>query len=191
MIRSLLSITALLLFACLFLQNADCKKNGIHKQLMIDGIDAEKLNAEDIFGLLTAEDEKFIGQLDIWTGKQILKKRHRIKRSARVLWIAARELFKSLKTARRFSKNGGDITKQYYKKGGFKEAYEDFKSFEPTNIKEFWGKNGQHGYTGKILDGKYHITVREKSTSGEPTLEFRPKRRKNITSIIRKVRYQE
>lgn len=30
---------------------------------MIDGIDAEKLNAEDIFGLLTAEDEKFIGQL--------------------------------------------------------------------------------------------------------------------------------
>lgn len=188
MIRSLLSITALLLFACLFLQNANCKKNGIHRQLMIDGIDAEKLNAEDIFGLLTAEDEKFIGQLDIWTGKQILKKRHRIKRYARFLWIAARQLFKSLKTARRFSKNGGKITKQYFKKGGFKEAYEDFKSFKPTNIKEFRGKNGQHGYTGKILDGKYQITVRKNSSSGEPTLEFRSNTGGNI---IRKVRYQE
>lgn len=41
------------------------------------------------------------------------------------------------------------------------------------------------GYYGKIMDGKYTLTVRSSSTNGQPTLQAIPK----TGNVVRKVRY--
>lgn len=72
--------------------------------LFVEGIDVDKLTDGELYGLLDAEDEKFIGQLDIWIGKQVLKERKRIKRvppvvvavATRIAWVAGRKIMKSL-----------------------------------------------------------------------------------------------
>lgn len=74
---------------------------------------------------------------DVWIGKQTLKERHRIKRaSARVALNAARALFKTFgRRTPRISTSGARITKQYFKKGDFNLAKQDFESFQPTDVK--------------------------------------------------------
>lgn len=80
--------------------------------------------------------------LDIWTGKQILKERHRVKRVAPIVpavaWTAGRILMRSLiKTAPHITRSSGKITRQYFKNGGFGTALRDFNRFKPTHVKEF------------------------------------------------------
>lgn len=202
--RCHLSVVVLLLVAYLLVQNAECRNNRTKGHLLVDGIDVEKLSEKEVYGLLNAEDEKFMGQLDVWIGKQTLKERHRIRRFgalSRVALTAARALFKSLgKSTPRISTSGGRITKQYFKKGDFNLAKTDFGAFKPTDVKHIMKKDGFEVYTGRILDGRYQLTVRSSSTygrimkdgkvvePGKPTLEIRP----NVGErILRKFRYDE
>lgn len=125
-------------------QNAECKNNRTQGHLFVEGIDVDKLTDGELYGLLDAEDEKFIGQLDIWIGKQVLKERKRIKRvppvvvavATRIAWVAGRKIMKSLikNTIPLIKKNSGKITKIYFKRGGYRSAKKDFKRFKPTNV---------------------------------------------------------
>lgn len=77
---------------------------------------------------------------DIWIGKQILKERHRIRRIApgvvKAVMVAGKQLMKSLikNTAPRITKNGAKLTKQYFKKGGYRSAKKDFLRFKPSHV---------------------------------------------------------
>eukprot|EP00105_Crassostrea_gigas_P020423 XP_011439202.2 PREDICTED: uncharacterized protein LOC105336541 [Crassostrea gigas] len=187
-----ISAAVLLLVAYLLVQYAECKNNGTEGHFLVDGIDVEKLSDDEVRDLLDAEDVKFTGQLDIWIGKQSLKERHRIKRVApivaRVAWMAGRALYRSLShKVPHITRSGGRMTKQYFKNGGYWSARRDFNRFKPTGVTQFRGRTGQKGYTGKILDGKYQLTVRKKSSFGRPTLEIRSN---TGGKVVRKVRYE-
>lgn len=200
-----LPVSVILLVVYVLVQNAECENNRTLEHVLVDGIDVEKLSDAEVYDLLNAEDVKFTGELDIWIGKQTLKDRHRVKRVApivaRVAWAAGRALFRSLaKSTPRITRSGGKLTKQFFKKGGFETAKRDFHRFKPANVKQFTGKNGQQGYTGKILDGKYQLTARKTSThgkvtnngnvvqNGRPTLEIRSN---TGGKVVRKVRYDQ
>ncbi|GAB5398561.1 MAG: hypothetical protein Aureis2KO_01460 [Aureisphaera sp.] len=72
---------------------------------------------------------------------------------------------------------------QFEKEGGLDQAIIDFNSLDPSDVKFIEGLGG-FLKTGKLEDGR-HITVREKSSDGRPTLEiFSPKGRRRT-----KIRY--
>ncbi|XP_078320922.1 uncharacterized protein LOC144621478 [Crassostrea virginica] len=157
--------------------------------LFIDGIDVSHLSEKELNGLLEAEDEKFMDSLSIWIGKQTLREKQRLKRAPRgpagLAWSAARSLFKSLfSTKPKITKSGNRITKHFSKPGDYETAVKDFELFKPADIRII-DKNGQEGFYGDLLDGKYTLTVRKTSSNGQPTLQLIP--RNGI--VFRKLRY--
>ncbi|XP_062584449.1 uncharacterized protein LOC134246153 [Saccostrea cucullata] len=209
----MLKISVFVCLTALFLiNNAHCNQKRIRRenqtQLLVDGVDINNISDEDLNGLFNAEDEKLTGELDIWIGKQTLREKQRLRRippvivavGTRVVWTAGRHIMKTL-IRNTLPKTSKDLRlRQYFKRGGYKSAQGDFWRFKPMNIKRFTGKDGQEGITGKILDGKYTLTVRRTSSysriknggkvfrQGRPTLELRSN---TGGKLVRKVRYED
>lgn len=57
-------------------------------------------------------------------------------RCVKAVMVAGKQLMKSLikNTAPRITKNGAKLTKQYFKKGGYRSAKKDFLRFKPSHV---------------------------------------------------------
>jgi len=89
---------------------------------------------------------------DIESGKQIIKAKVRRQKKiapwlvvggARVAFVAGRYIFRRI-IAKRITRNGFRLTKQYIRRGtyknGYRQALRDFSTFKPRNVKSFVNK---------------------------------------------------
>lgn len=79
------------------------------------------------------------------------------------------------------------ITKQYFRRGDFQVALQDFRNLNPDHARQVTGV----GFTGTIQN-MYRLTVKQNSSFGKPTFEIRPMnrrvRRKKV-HVCYKIRY--
>ncbi|XP_071097019.1 uncharacterized protein [Haliotis cracherodii] len=153
---------------------------------IIDGIDVTKLNSKSLNAFMDAEDEKFVGELDLQVASRYLSS----KKTERKRWFAlvryaptafkvARKIYKNFRRVPvKTTRSGKWVTRQYTNpSGSYRQAQKDFFRLKPSDVKTIKG-----GYKGKL--GKHDINVRRQS---RPTIEIQTK--KGNMNLKRKFRY--
>ncbi|XP_041375766.1 uncharacterized protein LOC121388481 [Gigantopelta aegis] len=162
------------------------------KSELYDGIDLSTLTNQELEQLANAEDEIFVGELDVWGLKRSLV--HKSQRRKRWIGLAFRAALTVGRTimrgaARRgVTRSGSRLTRHYQKPGSYRSALRDFSRMKTQGTKPITGNNGLRGYTGRM--GNHRVTVRNRSSNGSPTLEIRSPKAGGGTTV-RKFRYNK